>query len=140
MAHLLFIENEILLYSGQQTTPLIIPSVIKQRRQVIAVKTLFCKIFSNEISETANFCEKSLCIQWYYIFNRKCKLHFCQKNAFKHWSFVISWKNAYSTTQSTTPSICHQQTAMKVSYKSHKYTLFVVWVWVNWDKIYMRLL
>ena len=64
----MFIENEFLLYSWQQTTLFIILLFIEQRRQVIAVKTRNSQknMYSNGRSETAVFHEISLRIRWYF--------------------------------------------------------------------------
>ena len=99
------------------------------------------KMFSNENSETAIFCEISLRIQWYFsqISEIKIELSTGEKDmnldekVIQRWFFAIFWIEHTQlpnfnipTTQfqySNYPtSICHQHN-LKISDKSHKYTI-----------------
>ena len=74
-----------------------------------------------------------------WIFYEENKLHFCQK-VIKHWFFAISWIERISNypiynNLNMSPTNC--ESFAKISQIN---ALFVVWIRVNWDKIYIGLL
>ena len=108
---------------GSRLPLLIILLFIKQRRHVVAVKTLFCKISKGNVHKrkiwTCYICQIFLRIQWYFLEVSVIKIEcstaktnpIFDKTVSKRWffcNFLNRMQN--STTQFTTTSICHQQT------------------------------
>ena len=128
---LLLNENEFLLYSRQQSTAVNYYFVHWTKKasdccQTYILQNFQKKIISIEISETGIFCKLSSRIRWYFLKFLWSKLSTGEIDI-NLVSFSIDflqfleWR-AYSTTQFTTTSICHQR-IVKISDKSHKWSI-----------------
>ena len=149
---LLFNEDDFLLYSRQQNTPVDYSFVHLTKKasdccQISILQNSQKKMVSNKQSETAIICEILLRIRWYFFRISLIKIGFSteqtnlifDKNVIEL-SFFCNFLNRMRI---QLPNLRQPQYVSKKLWKFQtncSNTIFVVWVRVNWDKVYIGLL